>query len=106
MKYNAEKINLQSKLFRALSDPTRLKIVYHLIDECSNVSCLINKINIKQSTLSQHLKHLKDCGIVCVKKQGRQVFYSICDKKIVNILKDMDSIVKIIYKKIISCINT
>lgn len=80
-----------SKLFYALGDETRLKIIYVLYNEETYcVKELLEMVNISQSTLSYHLSILFENNIVSFKKEGKQVFY-YCNKhfidKLMNIFK-------------------
>ncbi len=68
-------------LFKALSDPTRLKIVKFLSEhkrpKC--VNALTKQLNISQSAVSQHLKVLKQAEIVKGERRGNFVHYELND---------------------------
>jgi ArsR family transcriptional regulator len=66
-----------ARLFRALSDETRLRIIDHLRDGEECVCNLTGPLRIQQSLLSFHLRILKDAGLVHDRKQGRWVYYSL-----------------------------
>ena len=73
-----------SKLFYALGDETRLKIIYVLYNEETYcVKELLEMVNISQSTLSYHLSILFENNIVSFKKEGKQVFY-YCNKHFID----------------------
>ncbi len=76
-----------AKLFKALGHPTRIKIVEHLI---SMNTCVCGEIvgifPFSQSTISQHLKLLKESGIVCGEVEGPRTYFCV-DKRILNDLK-------------------
>ncbi len=80
------KLELKSKVFKVFSDPTRLRILEILREKESNVSDLIEKLDLKQSTVSQHLKMLKDCGAVDNRRNGRESIYRIRDERIGRIM--------------------
>lgn len=63
--------------FRALSDPTRVRILELLRGGELCVCELMASLNIRQSLLSFHLKTLKNTGLVIDRKDGRWVHYSI-----------------------------
>lgn len=63
--------------FKALSDPTRLKIVEMLISGKKCACKLLEAFNITQPTLSYHMKTLVDCGLVNVKSEGTWSHYSL-----------------------------
>ena len=67
----------QAEIFKALGHPTRLMLA-HKLREKELCVCELNEfVNIDQSTLSRHLKVLKDAGVVRSKKVSMQVFYSL-----------------------------
>lgn len=83
---------LQVKLFKALAHPVRLKIVKKLMCNKFCVCELSEKIEFTQSNLSQHLKILKDAGILISKKNGLKVNYKIYNdtiKEIINLSEKM-----------------
>ncbi|MCC3377107.1 helix-turn-helix transcriptional regulator [Cohnella sp. REN36] len=67
------------RIFKALGEPTRLKIALLLAEE-RNLCCtsMMQKLeNIAGSTLSHHLKQLTDCGLLNLRKDGTYIFYSV-----------------------------
>ncbi|HEX2202423.1 MAG TPA: metalloregulator ArsR/SmtB family transcription factor [Longimicrobium sp.] len=66
-----------AKLFRALSDEKRLRIVELLRGGERCVCDLQEAIDAGQSLLSFHLKTLKEAGIVDDRREGRWAFYSL-----------------------------
>ncbi len=66
-----------SRLCHALSDPTRLAILDRLRSGEQCVCHLVDAIGGGQSRLSFHLRTLKDAGLVCDRKDGRWVHYSL-----------------------------
>lgn len=77
---------LRAKYFRALGDPTRLRILECLIDGPLTVSELVQIMRCPQSTVSNHLACLRWCGFVTSKNEGRWVTYSVVDSKLKKIL--------------------
>ncbi len=79
-----------SRVLKVLGHPVRLEIVHNLMrDEC-NVNNMVKRLNIPQSTVSQHLRILQDRGIITPRKEGVITCYSVVDdrvRKIVEILK-------------------
>lgn len=75
---NLEKL---ADLFKALSDPTRLRIVKHLCQHEGTrcVNALTRQLSISQSAVSQHLRTLKQSGIVYGERMGNFVHYRIND---------------------------
>lgn len=66
-----------SRLFQALSDETRLRIVRTLAGGERCVCELQEPLDAYQSRLSFHLKKLKEAGLVSDRKEGRWVFYAL-----------------------------
>ena len=66
-----------SRVFHALSDETRLRIVGRLLTGEKCVCELTDALEAGQSRLSFHLKTLKDAGLVTDRKAGRWVHYSL-----------------------------
>ena len=63
--------------FRALGDQTRLKIVSLLMDGEQNVGDLATLLDLKEPTISHHLSKLRPTGIVSLRFDGNQRFYSL-----------------------------
>jgi len=84
---NYEKV---SETLKALGHPARLKIVAGLLkDEC-NVAQIQKVLRLPQSTISQHLRILKNAGIIKGRREGNKTCYSVIDariRKIVEIIK-------------------
>ncbi len=76
-----------SKIFKALGHPTRIKIVEHLININSCVCGeIVDIFPYSQSTISQHLKLLKDSGIVHGEVEGPKTCYCV-DQRILEEFK-------------------
>lgn len=65
------------RLFHALSDPTRLRIVRKLKHGERCVCELTDALDAAQSRLSFHLKVLKDAGLVSDRREGRWIYYEL-----------------------------
>ena len=79
-----------SEMFKALAHPARLKIVVGLLkDEC-NVAQIQRVLGLPQSTISQHLRILKNADIIKGRREGTKTCYRVIDvrvRKIVEIIK-------------------
>lgn len=70
--------NKQAKIFKALCDEKRLKII-ELLQGGEKCACvLIEKLDMAQSSLSYHMKILCESGIITCRKDGKWSFYAIC----------------------------
>ena len=65
------------KLFRALCDPTRLRILEHLAAGDLCVGALARRLGVTPSAVSQHLRVLREAGMVNGDKRGYWVHYGI-----------------------------
>lgn len=82
------------KIFKALAHPIRIKIVIMLMKQPLCVCKLNENIEFSQSNLSQHLKILKDAGILKSEKQGLKIIYSVKDEEVKNFLIVAQKIIK------------
>lgn len=64
-------------LFNSLSDPTRLAILRHLTRGEHRVRDLTDELGLAQSTVSQHLACLRECGLVDSRPEGRASLFSL-----------------------------
>ncbi len=79
MKLNELKAIQLSELFSALSDASRVRIIAQLMDGEMGVNALAENLNMTESAVSHQLRGLRQMHLVCARKSGRQVFYSIED---------------------------
>ncbi len=66
-----------ARLFHALSDETRLRVLQLLRDGERCVCDLTGLLGTQQSRLSFHLRTLKQAGLVCDRRQGRWIYYGL-----------------------------
>ena len=72
---------MNSTIFKALGNETRLKIVETLMIKDHNVTDLTSISNKDQTTVSRHLSTLLNAGIIGQKRIGRNIFYRIINTK-------------------------
>lgn len=64
--------------FKALADPTRLNLIMQLRDHESLCVCdLTEQLDQPQSTISRHLSHLRNAGLVVCERRGTWMWYGI-----------------------------
>ena len=68
--------------FKALSEPTRLRLLYALMDGEKTVSELVVETGSVQANVSKHLSILLDDGVLGRRKQGTSAYYHIADESI------------------------
>jgi ArsR family transcriptional regulator len=69
-----------AEVFKALADPTRVRLLHYLAFSASGTACachLPDALGISQPTLSFHMKKLHDAGLVNREKRGRWVHYTV-----------------------------
>ena len=74
-----------SRFFKAISDPTRMKILFALKFHELCVCDISIILNMSQSAISHQLKTLKDNKLVKSRKEGKTRFYSLDDKHVHDI---------------------
>lgn len=72
-------------LFKALSDSTRIKIIFALFKEEMCVYAIADTLNMTQSAISHQLRVLKQARLVKFRKEGKTVYYSLNDEHISQI---------------------
>lgn len=66
------------RLLAALADPTRLAIVRQLASEAETCACdFTSCCDVRQPTVSHHLRVLRDAGVVTAERRGTWVFYRL-----------------------------
>jgi len=79
------------KIFKALCDETRLKIVKFLLDGEKCVCEIIPHTKRTQSTVSIQLAKLENLGVLKSRREGKSVYYKLMNKKVREILKILDN---------------
>ena len=79
----------KADFFQALANPTRIAIVEQLRDGELSAGALIERLGIEQANASQHLSVLRAKNILISRKAGNQVFYSVRDPLIIEVLDVM-----------------
>jgi DNA-binding transcriptional ArsR family regulator len=105
MSIQLQKLGLKSKLFRGLGDPTRLSILESLREGEKPAFQIVKETGQSQSNISNHLACLLDCGLVKNRRQGKNIFYSLTDKKVSKLLEESDAILTEIARGIYECVN-
>jgi DNA-binding transcriptional ArsR family regulator len=59
-------------VFHAISDPTRREIINMIAYKSLNLNAIAENFNVSRQAISVHIKVLKECGLVVIKKQGRE----------------------------------
>lgn len=80
-----------AEIIKALGHPIRLKIVAGILCHDCNVNGIVEKLQIPQSTVSQHLAILRNKGIISAHKDGVSTCYKVHNEfvqKVINLIKE------------------
>ena len=75
-----------ARIFSVLCEPARLEILSALAKKGGCVSALQLALGRSQPNVSQHLRVLRDCGLVSAKREGRKICYSLAKKEVSQLL--------------------
>jgi ArsR family transcriptional regulator len=86
--FQQEKLTVSTELMRALAHPLRLKIL-EFLDQNKNIQVnqIYNTLKIEQSIASQHLRILKNAGVLVADKDGKYMHYAIDYNRVSNAVK-------------------
>lgn len=100
---NPKSIEIQAKLFRGFSDPSRLSILETMHEGAMTVGEIVEETGLSQSNVSNHLGCLRDCGLVVAEQQGRFVYYELSDKRVGQLLTLADELLADVAKGVYEC---
>ncbi|WP_438347483.1 ArsR/SmtB family transcription factor [Paenibacillus sp. FA6] len=81
-----ETLFVVSQTFKALSDPTRIRILNLLCSDEHSVNDIAEILNLSQSTVSHQLRFLKNLRLVKFRREGTTLYYSRDDDHVMNLL--------------------
>lgn len=81
-------IEYLARIFKALGDPSRLKIVYVLYKSPLCVCDIANALDLSQSSVSHHLRILRDLNLVKFKREGKLLIYSLDDEHVFKLMEE------------------
>lgn len=77
---DAESAERTARVFRALGDPTRVRLVSIIAAQPGQEACvcdLIEPVGLSQPTVSHHLKILTEAGLIAREQRGKWAYYSL-----------------------------
>ncbi|MFI7580973.1 metalloregulator ArsR/SmtB family transcription factor [Kocuria kalidii] len=77
-----------ARLFRALATPARLQLLCLLEEGPATVSRLVERSGLSQPLVSQHLRTLRETGLVALTRSGREAVYALADTHVSHIVGD------------------
>lgn len=96
-------VTLKAKLFRGLSDPSRLGILEALRSGPASVGELVTVTGLSQPNVSNHLACLLDCGLVSRSQKGRFVYYRLSDARVDGLLNNAEELLAEVARGVYEC---
>ncbi len=84
--YKEEAIYGLAELFKIFGDPTRIRILYVMLDTERCVNDIAGLLQMSQSSVSHQLRILKTSKLVKSRREGKSIFYSLDDEHVRSIL--------------------
>jgi len=81
-------VNALAETFRAMSDPTRVRIIAALAKQELSVGDLAGMVGLTTSAISHQLRLLRGQRLVKYRKEGKLAFYSLDDKHIEHLFAE------------------
>jgi ArsR family transcriptional regulator len=81
-----EKAESVARIFKALADPTRVKILHLLSQEECSVNHIAEVLGMTQSAVSHQLSLLRHIRLVKHRREGNMLFYSCDDEHVLSLL--------------------
>jgi DNA-binding transcriptional ArsR family regulator len=78
-------MNLRRDVFQAIADPTRRAILLLLASQSLTAGAIASNFDTARPTVSKHLQILTECELLKQEQNGREVFYHINAKKMIEI---------------------
>lgn len=88
-KYNqieTETLHALAELFKVFGDPTRIRILYTLLQGELCVQEIADRLSMTQSAISHQLRILKQMALVRFRREGKTVYYSLADDHVATIM--------------------
>ncbi len=83
---DGDEVSTVAKFFRALGDPSRLRLLEFLLDGEQSVSDCVVHVGLSQGRISTHLACLADCGYVHARREGRWCYYRVTDPRVAELV--------------------
>jgi DNA-binding transcriptional ArsR family regulator len=85
---------LHAGLCSALADPKRIMILYALAEKPRNVTDIAETLGHPQSTISRHLRVLRERGLVRTRRDGSAVVYTLVDQRLIEALDTLRAVLR------------
>ena len=94
---------VKAKLFRGLSDSSRLGILEALREGPRTVGEIVKETGLSQSNVSNHLGCLRECGLLAAEQHGRYVTYRFSDQRVAELLAVAEALLSDVAQGIYEC---
>ena len=98
-------VDLTTRFFQVLADPTRVRIIELLLEGEKNVSDLVRRLGVPQARVSSHLACLRWCGYIGSRREGRFIYYRITDPRLADLMRLAHTIMADNAEAIASCLR-
>jgi ArsR family transcriptional regulator len=89
----SEHLEHSAALFKALSDPTRLRILRAISQMSELCECnIVPAFGLSQPTISYHLKTLREAGLIRSERRGQWVYHAVNQKALLGAVRDLTEI--------------
>ena len=82
-------------VFQAIADPTRREIINLVAHQALNLNAIAQNFDVSRPAISQHIKILTECGLIVIRKQGRERY---CEARLAQLHSVSDWVEK--YRKL------
>ena len=86
-KLDGSALELVANRFKALSEPTRLNILSHILDGEKTVNELVKLTGLGQPNVSKHLSLLSEAGVVSKRREGLHIYYRVADDSVAALIE-------------------
>ena len=89
----ASRIDVLTRLGRAMTDPSRARILVSLLDSPGYPAQLAHTLELTRSNVSNHLACLRGCGLVVAVPEGRLTRYEIADPHLTRAISALTEVI-------------
>lgn len=89
-----EELESLANRFRALADPTRLRILAAICNQERSVQEICDRTGLHQGNVSKHLRLMKDAGVVACRREGVWRYYRVIDTELLELCSQARSTTK------------
>ena len=86
-KLSGEALEMVAGRFKALSEPTRLKILSHILEGEKTVNELVKLAKLGQPNVSKHLSLLNEAGVTAKRREGLHIYYRVADNSVTALIE-------------------